>query len=102
MGQHHCKLLGERQQKKPLFAEELGARSAGLEPATFSVRRQDTCVYSCIWMFKNRLPKPTFRSRCLQLFTWVTVKSLSSTLASKDQPAAFPCGKGSLSRKLIS
>ena len=35
MGQHHCKLLGERQQKKPLFAEELGARSEGLEPATF-------------------------------------------------------------------
>ena len=33
----------------------LGARSAGLEPATFYVRSQDTCVCSRIWWFKNRL-----------------------------------------------
>ena len=80
----------------------LVARSAGLEPATFSVRSQDTCVYSGLRLLQNCLPKPNYRSRCLQLFTWVTVKSLSTTLASNDQPAAFRCGKGSSSRKLIS
>ena len=79
-----------------------GARSAGLEPATFSVRSQDTCVCSCIWMLKNRISKPTSYSGCSQLFTWVTVKSLSTTLASNDQPAAFRCGEGRSSRKLIS
>src|SRR5215208_4849738 len=80
----------------------LVARSAVLEPATFSVRSQDTCVYSGLRLLQNCLPKPNCRSRCLQLFTRITVKSLSTTVASKDQPAAFRCGKGSSSRKLIS
>src|SRR5215212_11201828 len=56
------------------------ARSAGLEPATFSVRSQDTDVCTCIWLFKNRLSKPASYSGCSQLFTWVTVKSLSKTV----------------------
>ncbi len=34
-----------------------------------------------------------------QLFTWVTVKSLSTTVASDDQPATFRCGEGVPSRK---
>src|ERR671921_1552402 len=84
------------------FAGGLGVRSAVLEPATFSVRSQDTYVYSGLRPLQNCLPKPNCRSRCLQLFTWVAVKSLSTTLASNDQPAAFRCGKGSSSRKLIS
>ena len=78
------------------------ARSAGLEPAIVPVRSQDTCVCSCIWLFKTRLPKPPFSSSRLQLFTCVTVKSLSTIVASNDQPAAFGCGEGGSSRKLIS
>jgi hypothetical protein len=37
------------------FASICAARSAGLEPAPFSVRSQDTHVCSRIWLFKNRL-----------------------------------------------
>src|SRR5215217_1344797 len=65
------------------------------------IRSQDTCVCSCLWLFKNRLSKLTSRSGCSQLFTWVTVKSLSTIVASNDQPAAFRCGEGSSSRNLI-
>jgi hypothetical protein len=39
------------------------ARSAGLEPATFSVRSQNTCVCSCLWLFRIGLLKPHFSSR---------------------------------------
>jgi hypothetical protein len=63
------------------------------------IRSQDTYVCSCLWLFKNRISKPTFRSRRLQLFTCVTVKSLSSTVASNQQPAAFRCGEGRSFRK---
>src|SRR5919107_4794877 len=66
------------------FAGKSCARSAGLEPATFSVRSQDTCVYSCLRLLQNCLSKPTCRFRCLQLFTRVTVKSLSIAVASDE------------------
>jgi hypothetical protein len=71
------------------FAGVFLARSAGLEPAAFSVRSQDTGVYSCLWLFENRLSKQTSDAGCSQLFTWVTVKSLSTTIASEEQTAAF-------------
>ena len=44
------------------------------------IRSQNTCVCSRIWMLKNRISKPTSYSGCSQLFTWVTVKSLSKTV----------------------
>ena len=47
----------------------------------------------------NCLSKPTSYSSCSQLFTWVTVKSLSTAVASEEQTAAFRCGEGGSSRK---
>src|SRR5215211_7596001 len=38
---------GERKSKTPQFAGLIGARSAGLEPATFSVRSLTTYVLRC-------------------------------------------------------
>ena len=84
--------------KTPPFAGLSLARSAGLEPATFSVRSQDTGVYSCLWLFENRLSKQTSDAGCSQLFTWVTVKSLSTTGASDEQTAAFRYEEGGSSR----
>src|SRR5919112_3820524 len=48
---------------------------------------------------RNRLSEPTSDVGCSQLFTWVTVKSMSTAVASNDQVAAFRSEKGGSSRK---
>src|ERR687897_2378714 len=42
---------------------------------------QDTCVYSSLCLFKNRLSKPASRSRGLQLFIWITLSNLCQNLS---------------------
>lgn len=45
------------------------------------IRSQNEYVYSYLWLLRHRLSKPSSHSSCSQLFTWVTAKSLSKTVA---------------------
>jgi hypothetical protein len=78
--------------KNPPFAGRIGALGR-TRTCHLLIRSQDTGVYSCLWLYKNRLSKPTSHSGCSQLFSGVTVKSLLTTMASDERNAAFRYGE---------